>query len=513
MAYVLSVDCGTQSIRGIVFDATGTLLAKGKEEFQPYFSVEPGWAEQDPEVYWSHLVKVMDDLYEKHPEVLAQVESVVVTTQRDTCVLMDENGQVLRPAILWADNRTVEIPKKMKPYHTVIMAAIGMLKTAKIISEHCHAHWIQENEPNIWKQTYRYVQLSGYFHHRLTGKFVDSVANQIGHLPFNYKKGIWERPLGLKRSIFHIERGKLTDLVPSGTVIGTLMEGVAKELHLPASVWLVAGGSDKGCETLGVGCVNNQSVSISLGSQATIQTTTQKYYEVQTFIPPFPAVLPNYYNPEIQIYRGYWMVSWFKNEFALKEKVEAEKLGILPERILDDELKKISPGSEGLILQPYWGAGLKTPEAKGSILGFSDYHTRIHMYRAMIEGIGYALLDGMHKIEQKSHQKIQQIMISGGGSQSDAICQMTANIFRLPVSRVQTYETSSLGAAIIGYVANGTFASYESAVEAMVHPSVTFKPEAHEVKIYKELYEKIYLKTYKRIRPLYKTMHKIQKKC
>jgi sugar (pentulose or hexulose) kinase len=507
--YVLSIDCGTQSIRAIVFDSKGNLLVKSKKCFEPYYSQKPGWAEQDPKLYWDSLCEVTKDVNDKEPDIMDKIDSIVLTTQRDTCVLLDKDGNVLRPAIIWADQRPLKNKRKFPKWVEVSLHAVGMGRIAHNLSDKCPAHWIQDNQPEVWEKTYKYLLLSGYLNYMLTGEFADATANQIGHIPFNYKGFKWERKGALKREIFQIEGDKLVDIKPAGEILGYLTDDASNATGLRTGIKIIAGGSDKGCETLGVGCNDNSVAAISLGSQASIQTTANKYYEVMPFVPPFPAVVPNKYNPEIQVYRGYWMVSWFKKEFAQKEAKQAKKMGISPEEILNERIDSVPPGCDGLILNPYWGAGLKSPEAKGAIIGFSDIHTRAHIYRAIIEGIGFAILDGMKAIERKSKIKIKRIMISGGGSISDRICQITADIFNLPVCRVQSYETSSLGAAIVGYVANGTYADYDSAVENMVHPKDEFLPREEYAEVYKEIYDEIYKKTYGRLKPLYKKLYKI----
>lgn len=507
--YVLTFDCGTQSLRAIVFDENGKMLVCSKKPFCPYFSEKPGWAEQDPALYWEKLCEAAKDVIEQAPEIIAAVTSVVVTTQRDTCVLLDEMGNVLRPAVIWADQRPLENSRTFTLKSELALKATAMNKIAHILSDQCPAHWIQDHEPEIWAKTHKYMLLSGYLMYKLTGEFLDAVANQIGHIPFCYKRFRWEKKGSIKRSIFQIEDDKLMELKHTGETIGYITKQAAEETGLKEGLPIIAGGSDKGCETLGVGCNDNTVVSISLGSQASVQTTSERYYEVQPFIPPFPAVVPGKYNPEIQVYRGYWMITWFKSELGQKEEMEAIERGVPTEDILDEELRQISPGADGLILMPYWGAGLKSPEAKGAIIGFSDIHTRVHIYRAIIEGIGFALLDGMKKIEKKSRKKIERIMISGGGSVSNQICQITADLFNLPVCRVQTYETSSLGASIIGYVANGTYSDYQNAIENMVHIKDTFEPNPQNVKVYQRLYKEIYKGAYQHLKPIYKNIYNI----
>lgn len=311
------------------------------------------------------LCEVAKDVVTQAPEVLDAVTSVVITTQRDTCVLLDKQGNVLRPAIIWADQRPLENPRSFRLKSKLALQATGMSKIAHILSDQCPAHWIQDHEPDIWAKTHKYMLLSGYLIYKLTGKFVDSVASQIGHIPFNYKKITWEKKGSIKRSVFQIEDEKLPELKFTGETFGAITKQTSADTGLKEGLKLIAGGSDKGCETLGVGCNDETIASVSLGSHATIQTTSDRYYEVHPFIPPFPAVVPYKYNPEIEVYRGYWMITWFKNEIGQKEVLEAKKKGVPPEDILVQELKEIPPGSDGLILMPYWGGGSENSGGKG----------------------------------------------------------------------------------------------------------------------------------------------------
>jgi sugar (pentulose or hexulose) kinase len=165
-----------------------------------------------------------------------------------------------------------------------------------------------------------------------------------------------------------------------------------------------------------------------------------------------------------------------------------------------------------LILQPFWTPGVVTPNAKGAIIGFSDVHTRISIYRAIIEGIGFALMDGMYSMERRSGQEIKEIYVAGGGSQSNEICQITANMFGLPVIRIQTHEASGLGASIVGFVAMGEFQSYEEAISNMVHIKDTFQPNMEEHNIYEKLYRQVYKRIYPRLLPLYIKIKKLTRR-
>ena len=206
------------------------------------------------------------------------------------------------------------------------------------------------------------------------------------------------------------------------------------------------------------------------------------------------------------------MLSWFTKNFAteLVDQSKIQKMAV--EELLNKNLEQIPPGSDGLVLQPYWGPGLRRPLAKGGVIGFSDVHTREHFYRAIIEGIGYALKEGLESIEKSQRHKVKELMISGGGSQSDTICQITADIFGLPVSRVQTYETTSLGAAIAAFTALKEFSSVEEATQAMSHKTVTFSPNEVAHQQYEKLYKKVYVKMFPRLKHVYKDLNKFTKR-
>ena len=169
----------------------------------------------------------------------------------------------------------------------------------------------------------------------------------------------------------------------------------------------------------------------------------------------------------------------------------------------------VPPGCNGLILQPYWGPGLSRPLAKGAIIGFFDVHTKYHLYRAIIEGIGFALKEGLDTIEKRSGLKIKYLTISGGGSRSDAICQITSDLFNLPVYKSETCENSSLGCACAQFLALGLFKNLEEVKKNMIRYNKVFTPNKEASKEYEELYKKVYIKVYPSLEKLYKTLTEI----
>ncbi|MDH3767952.1 MAG: FGGY-family carbohydrate kinase, partial [Gammaproteobacteria bacterium] len=169
------------------------------------------------------------------------------------------------------------------------------------------------------------------------------------------------------------------------------------------------------------------------------------------------------------------------------------------------------PGAQGLVAQPYWSPGLRSPgpEARGAIVGFSNMHTRADVYRALLEGIAYALRDGKECIERRTGQRIHRLRVAGGGSRGDAVMQLTANIFGLPVARPHTSETSALGAAINAAVGQGYYPDYTTATTAMTRIGDVFDPDVATSKQYDALYKKTYLRLYPKLKPIYQSMQDI----
>lgn len=509
--YLLSIDNGTQSIRAMVFDQDGELLVKSKVDIESYLSPAPGLAEQDAEYFWSRLCQACQSLWPMLDFPREEIRAVSVTTQRATVVPLDAQGQGLHPAITWLDQRRVDSKPGLGPLQRLVTRVIGAHDAVADFHANAEANWFAEQRPDIWAQVEKYLLLSGYHTYRLTGGYTDAVASQVGYIPFDFKNLCWGGPRDWKWRTLPIQPGMLPELRTAGESLGLVSTAASSETGIPAGIPLIASGSDKACEVLGSGCMTADVGSLSFGTTATFNITTDKYLEADRFHPPYPGVVPGTFNPEMAIRRGFWMVSWFKNEFGLREQRLADEQGVAAETLFDDLLKTVPPGSEGLLLQPYWSSGSAPagPEARGAIIGFSDVHTRAHIYRAIIEGIGFALREGKEILEKRSGQPVTTLRISGGGSQSEQVMQITADIFGMEVERPHTFETSGLGAAIAAAVGAGLYPDFASAVSAMTRVKDRFSPVAANQKTYDGLYRDVYRNMYKSLKPSYKAIHAI----
>jgi sugar (pentulose or hexulose) kinase len=509
---LLAIDNGTQSLKALIFDLEGRLLACKIAAFTPYFSDQPAWAEQDPNVFWNSLCGACQGVWQQSPRFRERIAGVALTTQRATVVNVDKNGNPLRPAILWLDQRKTYGLPPVGGLWGLIFNIAGLRKTVAYLQAEAEANWINTYQPDIWQKTHKYLLLSGYLTYRLVGKFVDSIGCQVGYIPFDYKRLRPSAWWDWKRQVLAcIDPAMMPELIPPGRLLGTITSIAARETGIPEGLPLVAAAADKACEVIGSGSLDSNIGCLSYGTTATINVTHKKYVEPIPLIPPYPSAVPGYYTVEVQVFRGYWMVNWFKQQFGYPELQQAAESALPPEALFDQLVDDIEPGSMGLMLQPYWTPGVRTPgpEAKGAIIGFGDVHTRAHLYRSILEGLAYALRDGKERIEKRSRTPVTSLRVSGGGSQSRNAMQITADIFGIPTAKPHIYETSGLGAAIDAAVGLELYPDFKSAVKNMTHVGEVFEPNPKNHRLYNALYHDVYRKMYKRLKPLYERIREI----
>ena len=509
---ILAIDVGTQSTRALAFTAEGQLVDYAQVVYPaPYLSPVPGWAEQAPESYWGWITEAAHKLWSQGTVSAESVAGLTLTTQRGTVVLLDGSGRPLRPAIVWLDQRRANRMPSLGLLWESIFKLAGLKSTLRHLQAEAEINWLLEQEPDILAHTKHYLLLSGYLNYRLTGRYADSVGNQVGYLPFDVRRQTWVQPNHWKSRALPVEREVLPELAPSGSTLGELTAGAATQLGLRTGLPVIGAASDKACEVLGSGCLELHQGCVGYGTTATFIVNSSRYVEPVALVPPYPSAQPGAYNLEMQTYRGFWMVSWFKEQFAQEEMRLAGERGVPAEQILEQKAIEVPPGSLGLVLQPFWSPGIRYPgpEAKGAIIGFGGIHTKYHVYRAILEGLAYAIRDGKEQIEKKSGVKVQEVYVSGGGSRSRLVMQITADVLGLPAYKPSTEQTSGLGAAILAANELGWYRNLPAAVQGMTHKGEMFEPQITDVNLYDRLYRQVYQKMYPKLRPLFRAVQEI----
>ena len=490
---VVAVDVGTQSVRALAFDRQGALHGRVQVPLDPPFHTpQPGWAEQDPEVYWRALVQACRGLWARVDP--ARVAALALTTQRGTLVAAAEDGSPLRPAIVWPDQRLCSAPPSLGPLWNTLFALAGAGPLVKSLQRQAEVNWLAQHQSAL--RADRLVLLSTWLTHRLVGDWVDSAAGQVGYLPFDYRRQQWAAPGSWHWRALAIRAEQLPRLVKPGDGLGTLATGA---LGLPPGLPVIGAAADKACEVLGAGAHDPATAHLSFGTAAAINTTQPRYLEVQRLLPAYPAAVPGGFNTEIHIERGFWLVSWFLREFG---GTEAD---------LDALLAATPPGAMGLTALPHWSPGLcdPGPEAKGALVGFGDVHGRANVYRALIEGLVLQLRAHRDRIERRTGRRLTRLVVSGGGSRSDGALQIAADVFGMAAERPALADASALGAAMMAATGLGWFADVPAAARAMAAPVQRFEPAPDAVRLYDTIYAEVFRPLAARLAPIHRRIRAI----
>ncbi len=510
--HIIAIDSGTQSIRAVLFNREGEMLAIEQAQLEPFFSLQPGWAEQRAEDYWLKLCLVCRGLMSKIDIDASQIRCIGLTSQRNTVIAVDEQGQALRPGIIWLDQRTVANRPPLGKGWSLLVGLLGQTEEITYACKNSKFLWIKQNEPEVYRKTHKFVQSTGFFVRKLTGEFRDSYGMNAGILPFDYKKLTWYGPLfQFFYDALGMERRHCVDLVAPDQVIGHITMQAAAETGLPEGLPLVVGAGDKQCELLGAGGGIDPTIGvISFGTGTSMEVISKKYLrdsKLRFFT--WPAALPGKWVLEMFIMRGFWMVTWFKREFGHHEAITAAERGVAPEVVLDEVIRDIPPGSMGLMLQPHWSPTVYNKFVKGAIFGFGDVHTRAHVYRAILEGLCFELRQMQEVAQKRTGVALRELRVGGGGSRSDVAVQIAADMFNLPTSRMATSEIAALGAAIDAAVATGLYPDFDAAVAGMVRKGKTFLPDAKNHQIYSQLFHEVYKTSFATMEPIYASIARI----
>ncbi|WP_368251851.1 xylulokinase [Enterococcus sp. 2201sp1_2201st1_B8_2201SCRN_220225] len=488
--YVLGLDLGTSALKGLVVDQQGELVAEATASY-PLSIPAVGFSEQDPKHWLEAGDKVMKELLVQLPALKEKLAGISFSGQMHSLVLLDENNEPLRPAILWNDVRTTkqcqELTEKIGPLvleHTknVILEGFTLPKI----------RWVQENEPEIWQQVKKIQLPKDYLRFWLTGEFHMDYSDAAGTLLLNQDTQEWDQEI-MKQ--LEIDPAIMPTLIASTGVVGKVRAELAEDYGFTQPVQVIAGGADNACAAVGAGIVSEGVGMCSIGTSGVFlryEKNTQKEYDGKLHVFAH-AAKEAAYSMGVTLAAGS-SLSWFKDTFAAELSFE-ELLG---------EVDSVSPGSDGLLFTPYI-VGERTPysdsQIRGSFIGMDIHHERKHFARSVLEGITFSLKDSQQIMEKVTQEKLSRIVSVGGGAKNKDWLQMQANIFNTPITTLTTEQGPGMGAAMLAAVGCGWYSDVVSCAKDFVSYQGEYLPEPATVKAYEEVYRR-YRMVYPATKPI-----------
>ncbi|HEX4236228.1 MAG TPA: FGGY-family carbohydrate kinase [Caldimonas sp.] len=508
---LLAIDCGTQSVRAVVFDAAGDTLARSQVALNGYRAPLPNRQEIDIEAFWTALAQACQALWREHPGLQSSLCAMAVTSQRGTVVPLDASGRALAPAISWMDRRRADRVPALPPLWRALFAAARVDDVIGHLQREAEVNWWAEHETEMLGRADKVMLLSGFLNWRLTGHCADATAAQVGYLPFDYRRQAWCKPSDWRWKALALSPHQCPELVAATRPLGLVRAEAAHETGVPQGLPVIAAGADKACEVLATSALASRVACVSAGTSVSISVETNRYVEALPFAPAYPAAARALYCSEIQTHCGFWMVRWFLDEFGQPERQAAAQRGVAPEAIFDSLAASAPAGAAGLMLQPHWSPGVRHPaaDARGSVIGFGPEHGRAHLARAIVEGQAHAMREGRDLLERATRRSIETLVVVGAASRSDLVMQTMADVIGLPALRLQTAEAAALGAAIAASVGAGLHADAGAATSAMARAGQVFRPKAENAALYDRLHREVYQPMYGRLAPLFASLARI----
>ncbi len=488
MLYV-GVDLGTSSVKLLLMDEAGKIIKIVTREY-PIFYPKTGWSEQNPEDWFEQLVNGLEDLLSDQDKSL--VDGISFSGQMHGMVILDDNDQVIRPAILWNDGRTQEecdylnkeIGQEKISSYTGNMALTGFT-APKLL-------WVKKHEPENFKKISKVMLPKDYIAYKLSGVHSTDVSDASGTLLFDVKNKSWSKEM---LEIADLREDQMPQIFESYQVVGNLKASVASLLELRPDVKVIAGGGDQAVASVGTGTVGHGMCNVSLGTSGVVFVASEKYSEVEeNALHVFAHADGRYHFMGVTLAAAASNEWWMKNILSTKD-YSKEQASI-------DNL-----GDNDVYYLPYL-IGERTPHnnpnARGAFVGMTMETTREDMTQAVLEGVAFSLRDSLEIIRENG-VNVERIRINGGGAKSTLWCQIIANVFNVEVNKINSEEGPAFGAAILAAVGCGKYPTVEDATSKLIQVVETIKQDESAVEKYNKKYE-IFHDLYPTLKPMYDKM-------
>jgi sugar (pentulose or hexulose) kinase len=494
--YLIGLDGGTEGLRVGIFDSAGEPLVFVRNSYETIFA-RPGWAEQNPEDWWSATVLGIRSAMSKIGADGSEIASIAVGATSCSLVCLDDSGVPLRPAIIWMDVRAGDEAKAVADSGSPsLRLSGGRHASAEWLPS--KALWLARNQPDIYERTAWLAEYADYITWRLSGERVASQNNAAIRAYYDVENGGWATELYETLGLGDLIDKLPTVVLPMGSRVGNLAPAAQDELGLPATVSVVVGGADAFVAQVGLGVVKPGALALITGSShLVILQTAQRVHGVGTFGAYPGAVIDGQYTVEGGQTSSGSMLGWFR---------QLVDDGEYSARFFDSFTplaEQLRPGSDGVLVLDHF-QGNRTPyvdaKSRGAIVGLSLSHRREHIFRAMIESVCFGTENTLRRFREQGHA-VDRIVACGGAVNSPFWLQMHADVSGTPIEVTRVAEAATLGAAVLGAVGANIFASVEEAVAHMVHPNHTVQPNPQTHDEYEPIFQ-AYTQTYELMKPV-----------
>lgn len=482
--YMIGVDLGTTSTKVVLFDLKGHAIATANNPY-PLYQDTPDMAEEDPEEIFAETVGGLTEVMHRGNVQPDELGGVSFSAAMHSLILMDENDKPLTRVITWADNRAAAYATKLKQSDLGMTLFKNTGVPTHPMSPLVKLLWLSAEHPELVAQTSHFIGIKDFILFRFFGRYVQdySLANATGL--FNIHTMDWDdRAL----DVANVRRDQLPELVDTSYQLTGLNANYAAVTGIDAKTPFILGASDGTLSNLGVGAIDPGVLAVTIGTSGAVRVVTDK-----PVVDPQGRLFTYYLSP------NHWVVGgpvnnggivfrWVRDQLFAPEKLTAEQLQVDSYEILTEIASKIPAGADGLLFHPYLG-GERAPiwdaNARGSFFGLTRQHTRAHMVRAALEGIVYNLYMVMLMIEGITG-KPKAIQATGGFARSALWRQMLADVFEQEVNIPESFESSALGAVVLGMKSLGLIDDL-NVVKDMIGVTNTHEPNADNFQAYREL--------------------------
>ncbi|MHB0997982.1 MAG: xylulokinase [Armatimonadota bacterium] len=507
MKYLLGIDIGTSGTKTLLIDISGKAIASATDTY-PLSTPKPLWAEQNPEDWWQATASTVRSILQKTGINPADIGGIGLSGQMHGAVFLDESNNVLRPSIIWCDQRTeaecawiTQTIGKEKVIDLISNPVLTGFTAGKII-------WVRNNEPEIYAKTRKVLLPKDYIRLKLTGEFATEVSDASGTALFNVKKRKWADEM---LDGAGIPRDWMPKVYESPEISGRISEAASGITGLKAGTPVVGGGGDQASGAVGSGIVETGIISSTVGTSGVVfafadQPVVDPSLRVHTFC---HAVPDKWHVMGVMLSAG-GSLRWYRDTFADMEVSVAKAICGDPYDLLSKEVASVEPGCEGLIFLPYL-TGERTPHpdpnARGSFFGITLRHNRAHFARSVYEGVAYGLRDSF-EILNEMNIPINQVRSSGGGARSDVWRKIQADVTGRDHVLINVDEGPAFGVALLAAVGTGAYSSVEEACRSTIKVTSSTKPDSAVSELYNRYYE-VYKALYPALKEQYRQVSKI----